>query len=89
MSTTASKIVWLQRFLYDLGIVLTASIPLYCDNQSSIKIPNNPIFRESTNHIEIDCDLVHHHYLADTIILPSTKLPISSPKVTPYCDISI
>ncbi|XP_020082391.1 uncharacterized protein LOC109705988 [Ananas comosus] len=43
MSATASEIVWLRRLLGDIGITCSTPTPLYCDNQSAIKIANNPL----------------------------------------------
>lgn len=34
--------------------------PTYCDNQSNIKIAENPIFHARTKHIE-----VHHHFIQE------------------------
>ena len=33
-------------------------VPLYCDNESAIKIANNPVQHSKTKHIQI-----HHHFL--------------------------
>lgn len=53
MSSTSSEIVWLQRLLQDFGIPLQLPTPLYCDNESAVKIASNPVFHERTKHIEV------------------------------------
>ncbi len=45
--------VWLRRMLAELGIVSAAPTLVYTDNQSSIKLINNPVHHERTKHIDI------------------------------------
>lgn len=47
---------------------------LYCDNQSVIHIPANPIFHERTKHLDIDCHLAGEKLQAGVMRL----LPFSS-----------
>ena len=51
----------MKQTLCDYGIKL-GSVPLLCDNESAIKIANNPVQHSRTKHIEI-----HHHFLRDNV----------------------
>ena len=70
MASTVAEIVWLRWLLADLGIMLPAPTPMYCDNTSAIQIAHNSVFHERTKHIEIDCHFVRHHLQLGTISLP-------------------
>ena len=52
----------MKQTLKDYGIHLK-QVPLYCDNESTIKIANNPIQHLKTKHIEI-----RHHFLRDHVM---------------------
>ena len=52
----------MKQTLKDYGINLK-HVPLYYDNESAIKIANNPFQLSKTKHIEI-C----HHFLRDHVI---------------------
>ena len=52
--------IWKQT-LCDYGIKL-GSVPLLCDNESAVKIANNPVQHSRTKHIEI-----RHHFLRDNV----------------------
>src|SRR3954469_12196970 len=52
----------MKQILKDYGIHLK-QVPLYCDNESAIKIANNPVQHSKTKHIEI-----HHHFLKDHVM---------------------
>jgi hypothetical protein len=75
MSAVCSEIVWLRRLLADFGMTPSIPTPLFCDNESAVKIASNPVFHERTKHIEIDCHFVREKFEQGLITLPhvSTK----------------
>jgi len=54
-----AQLLWMKQTLNDYGCRFT-KIPLLCDNESSIKLANNPMSHSRTKHIDI-----HHHFLRD------------------------
>jgi hypothetical protein len=53
-STCAGKeIVWLRNFLHELGYTQLQPTTLFIDNQSTIKIIDNPVCHFTTKHINI------------------------------------
>ena len=52
----------MKQTLKDYGIHLK-QVPLYYDNESAIKIANNPVQHSKTKHIQI-----HHHFLRDHVL---------------------
>jgi len=54
-----AQILYMNQSLLDYGVVLYR-IPLLCDNESVVKIANNPVQHSRTKHIDI-----HHHFLRD------------------------
>ena len=57
-----AQLLWMKQTLKDYGIHLK-HVPLYCDNESAMKIANNPVQHSKTKHIEI-----HHHFLRDHVM---------------------
>jgi hypothetical protein len=51
----------MKQSLLDYGVVLDR-VPLLCDNESAVKIANNPVQHSHTKHIDI-----RHHFLRDHI----------------------
>ena len=51
--------LWMKQTLKDFGCELN-KIPLLCDNESAIKLANNPVNHSQTKHIDI-----RHHFLRD------------------------
>jgi FPC/CPF motif-containing protein YcgG len=49
----------MRRTLRDFGCKFS-KVPLLCDNESAIKLTNNPINHSRTKHIDI-----RHHFLRD------------------------
>ena len=56
-----AQLLWMRQTLRDYGINLK-SVPLLCDNESAIKIANNPVQHSRTKHIDI-----RHHFLRDHV----------------------
>jgi hypothetical protein len=52
----------MKQTLLDYGVVLD-KVPLLYDNESVIKIANNPVQHSRTKHIDI-----HHHFLRDHVV---------------------
>ena len=52
----------MKQILLDYGVVLD-KVPLLCDNESTIKLANNPVQHSHTKHIDI-C----HHFLRDHVV---------------------
>ena len=53
------QLLWMRQTLRDFGCQFT-KISLLCDNESAIKLANNPISHPRTKHIDIQ-----HHFLRD------------------------
>jgi hypothetical protein len=51
----------MKQTLLDYGVVLE-KVPLLCDNESAVKIANNPVQHSHTKHIDI-----RHHFLRDHV----------------------
>ena len=58
MAVTVCKMTWLLALLKDLEIFHLQPTLLFCDNQATIYIGENPVFYERTKHIEVDCHVV-------------------------------
>ena len=54
-----AQLLWMKRTLSDYGCEFS-KIPLLCDNESAIKLANNPVQHSRTKHIDI-----RHHFLRD------------------------
>jgi len=54
-----AQLLWMKRTLSDYGCEFS-KIPLLCDNESAIKLANNPVQHFRTKHIDI-----RHHFLID------------------------
>jgi hypothetical protein len=51
----------MKQTLLDYGVVLE-KVPLLCDNESAVKIANNPVQHSRTKHIDI-----RHHFVRDHV----------------------
>nr|AAP12940.1 transposon protein, putative, CACTA, En/Spm sub-class [Oryza sativa Japonica Group]ABF96438.1 transposon protein, putative, CACTA, En/Spm sub-class [Oryza sativa Japonica Group] len=60
-----AQLLWMKQTLLDYGISFTKT-PLLCDNDSAIKIANNPVQHSRTKHIDI-----RYHFLKDHVVAKS------------------
>jgi hypothetical protein len=54
-----AQILWMKATLNDIKIKFK-KVSLLCDNESAIKLTNNPVQHTRTKHID-----VHHHFIRD------------------------
>jgi hypothetical protein len=54
-----AQILWMKATLNDFGIEFK-QVPLLCDNESAMKLTNNPVEHARTKHID-----VRHHFIRD------------------------
>ena len=70
MTHTSSEMLWVRSLLQEHGFPVQEAMPMYCDNQATIFIANNPTFHERTKHIEIDCHAIRDRVFAGLISTP-------------------
>jgi hypothetical protein len=54
-----AQLLWMRQTLRNLGYNLS-KVPLLCDNESAIRLVDNPVKHSRTKHIDI-----RHHFLRD------------------------
>jgi hypothetical protein len=61
VASCCTQLLWMKQTLKDYGVSL-GTVLLLCDNESAIKIANNPVQHSHTKYIDI-C----HHFLHDHV----------------------
>ncbi|WVZ85921.1 hypothetical protein U9M48_032779 [Paspalum notatum var. saurae] len=56
-----AQLIYMKQTLLDYGVNLSR-VPLLCDNESAVKLANNPIQHSRTKHIDI-----RHHFIRDHV----------------------
>jgi hypothetical protein len=59
MGQCCAQLLWMRQTLWDFGYNLS-KVPLLCDNESAIRLADNPVEHSRTKHIDIQ-----HHFLRD------------------------
>ena len=69
------ELLWLKRLMGELGFSSEKPMELFCDNQSAIKIAENPVQHDRTKHVEIDRNFIYEKLENKEIEVPyvSTK----------------
>ncbi|RVX23211.1 Retrovirus-related Pol polyprotein from transposon RE1 [Vitis vinifera] len=58
MALATCELIWLRHLLQKLRFGKDEQMKLICDNQAALHIASNPVFRERTKHIEVDCHFI-------------------------------
>jgi hypothetical protein len=61
-SQASCKAIWLCKMLVGLFCQEMPSTVIHCDNQSFIKLSENPVFHDQSKHIEI-----RYHFIYDWV----------------------
>jgi hypothetical protein len=61
-SVASREVVWLRKLLLDLFSAELEPTVIHCDNQSCIKLSENPVFHDRSKHIEM-----RYHYVRDMV----------------------
>eukprot|EP00253_Pinus_taeda_P002194 PITA_02194 len=61
--------IWLRRLLHDVGEEQKDATVIKCDNQSSIKLANNPVFHKNTKHIDTQFHFVREKVQSKEIFI--------------------
>jgi hypothetical protein len=67
LASATKEALWLRVLITGLRRSTTAPTALFCDNQSAIKLAENPQFHEHTKHIAVRYHLIRHHIAEGTI----------------------
>jgi hypothetical protein len=65
----AQECTWLVQLLKDLRQSIDYTISLYCDNQSAIRLAENPVFHARTKHVEI-----YYHFIREKVLEEKVEL---------------
>jgi hypothetical protein len=68
VGSCCAQLLWMKQTLFDYGVKFN-EIPLLRDNESAIKIANNPVQHSRTKHIDI-----RHHFLRDHVSKGDIKI---------------
>ena len=67
--SASCEVVWLRKLLCDLFDLHLDATCIYCDNQSSIKLTENPVFHDKSKNIKIK-----YHYIRDMVQRGAVRL---------------
>ncbi|XP_042445550.1 secreted RxLR effector protein 161-like [Zingiber officinale] len=59
----AQESTWIIQLMNNLHQPVDYAVPVYCDNQSAIRLAENPIFHARTKHVE-----VHYHFIREKVL---------------------
>eukprot|EP00253_Pinus_taeda_P018842 PITA_18842 len=62
-SQVACEAIWMRKIIVGLFGQMMDPTVIYCDNQSCIKLSENPVFHDRSKHIDI-----RYHHLRDCVV---------------------
>ncbi|XP_078165548.1 uncharacterized protein LOC144560258 [Carex rostrata] len=67
------ELLWLKKFLTELGFEPQSEMRLLCDNKAAIDIAHNPVQHDRTKHVEVDRHFIKEKLDAKIISLPFVR----------------
>jgi hypothetical protein len=65
-----NEVIWICKFLYELGFFQIAPTIIYSNNQSAIALTTNPKFHSRIKYIDVQYHFTCDQFLTKQIILP-------------------
>lgn len=62
LSECVKEAIYLRRFVNELGFINLSNMTIFCDNQSALKLAENPVYHSRSKHIDI-----RHHFVRDVV----------------------
>ena len=69
LAIASAELCWIHTLLKDLGVFLSQTPVLWCDNVSALAIASNPVFHARTKHIEVDFHFVRERVLRKDLVV--------------------
>jgi hypothetical protein len=69
LAIASAELYWIRTLLKDLGIFLSHTPILWCDNVFALAIASNPVFHARTKHIEVDFHFVRERVLCKDLLV--------------------
>ena len=73
-SKTLCEAIWLRKLLVNLLKKNMEATRIMCDNQSCIKLFQNPVFHDRSKHIDIRCHFVRDYVQRGAVHLSCTPI---------------
>jgi len=76
-AAAAKEAIWLRTLLSDLGVAVPTTIKIMADNQSAIKVANNPVTSARSKHIDVVYHFVRERVAREEIefeYVPTNKM---------------
>jgi Reverse transcriptase (RNA-dependent DNA polymerase) len=67
------ELLWIRKFLTELGFEPKSEMKLFCDNKAAIDISHNPVQHDRTKYIEIDRHFIKEKLEARIISMPFVR----------------
>ena len=69
MALATTEFYWIQMLFKELGIGISSTPTLWCDNISAISLASNPVFHARTKHMEIN-----YHFIREKVYNRDVKV---------------
>ncbi|XP_031277891.1 secreted RxLR effector protein 161-like [Pistacia vera] len=69
LAQTGTEVAWLQSVFSELGLTLSTTPVIWCDNVSAGALASNPVFHARTKHNDIDTHYIREQVLAKQVTI--------------------